>query len=279
MRLLCLNVVLASLATVGLAEAPKTSIRPMPRPFVQTVDVPSVETKIAHPKPRPANAAAAQEIPVANAAPVPVSAVAMPRPRARPAGLNTDVAEVAAAPSKKDKKAKNEGRSRKGSVCGDPDIRGEALPSISSKTKGCGIADPVKVTSIAGIPFSQPATIDCETALAIKKWIEKGLRPAFGNREVVQIHIYGSYMCRTRNNQRGAKVSEHGRGKAIDIAGFVLSDGKEWTIARDYNKTIRKAQKAACGIFGTTLGPGSDGYHEDHLHFDTASYRSGAYCR
>ncbi len=153
------------------------------------------------------------------------------------------------------------------------------LPRIASKTKGCGVEEPVKVTAVDGISFSQPATIDCATALATKKWIENGLRPAFGNREVVQLHIFGSYMCRTRNNVRGAKISEHGRGKAIDFAGFIFADGKEWTVARDYNKTIRKAQKAACGIFGTTLGPGSDGYHEDHLHFDTANYRGGAYCR
>ena len=220
----------------------------------------------------------APELAAVAVVPAPALIVAMPRPRARPAGLGAAVIEVAVAP-KPTKKAKKETRSRKGSVCGDPDIRGEALPSIGSKTKGCGVEDPVKVTSIAGIAFSQPATIDCATAIATKKWIEKGLRPAFGNREVVQIHIYGSYMCRTRNNQRGAKISEHGRGKAIDIAGFILSDGKEWTVARDYNKTIRKAQKAACGIFGTTLGPGSDGYHEDHLHFDTASHGNGAYCR
>ena len=153
------------------------------------------------------------------------------------------------------------------------------LAPITSKTKGCGIADPVRVTSIDGIQFSQPATIDCETAIALRKWIDKGMRPAFGNREVVGLHIFGSYMCRSRNNIRGAKISEHGRGKAVDVAGFVFSDGREWTVAHDYNKQIRKAHKAACGIFGTTLGPGSDGYHEDHLHFDTAHYRSGAYCR
>jgi hypothetical protein len=107
----------------------------------------------------------------------------------------------------------------------------------------------------------------------------KGMQPAFGSRKVVKLHIFGSYMCRSRNNVKGAKISEHGRGKAVDIAGFVFADGKEWTVLKDYNKTIRKAQKAACGIFGTTLGPGSDGYHENHLHFDTASYRKGSYCR
>ena len=159
------------------------------------------------------------------------------------------------------------------------DIRGQELPPVTSKTKGCGIAEPVRVTAIDGIPFSQPATFDCDTAIALKRWMREGMRPAFGNREVVQLHIFGSYMCRSRNNVRGAKISEHGRGKAVDIAGFVFSDGKEWTIARDYNKQIRRAQKAACGIFGTTLGPGSDGYHEDHLHFDTAERRGSAYCR
>jgi hypothetical protein len=44
-------------------------------------------------------------------------------------------------------------------------------------------------------------------------------------------------------------------------------------------KAIRKAHKGACGIFGTTLGPGSDGYHENHLHLDTAKYRGGPYCK
>lgn len=141
------------------------------------------------------------------------------------------------------------------------------------------MAEPVRVTAIDGILFSQPATIDCETALATRQWIKRGMRPAFGSRKVVGLHIFGSYMCRSRNNIRGARISEHGRGKAIDIAGFIFSDGTEWTVEHDYNRQIRKAQKAACGIFGTTLGPGSDGFHEDHLHFDTAHYAYGAYCR
>lgn len=170
-------------------------------------------------------------------------------------------------------------RNAKGSVCGDPAIKGEVLAPIASRVKGCGVAEPVSVTSIDGVGFSQPATIDCPTAKAFKTWIQKGMRPAFGNRKVVGLHIFGSYMCRSRNNIRGAKVSEHGRGKAVDVAGFQFSDGTEWTVLHDYNKQIRKAHKAACGIFGTTLGPGSDGFHENHLHFDTASYRSGPYCR
>jgi hypothetical protein len=284
-RFLALVVALTLLVTVAFADTPKTSIRPKQRPVAQADYVPlTPETQLVHPKPRPTALAVLPAIAVVNVQPTPVQPVeakSIIKPRPRPKNLSAIVIETAAAPASNaaEKVQNKEKRSRKGSVCGDPDIRGEALPRIGSKTKGCGVEEPVKVTAIDGISFSQPATIDCATAKATKKWIEKGLRPAFGNREVVQLHIFGSYMCRSRNNVRGAKISEHGHGKAIDFAGFIFADGKEWTVTRDYNKTIRKAQKAACGIFGTTLGPGSDGYHEDHLHFDTASYRSGAYCR
>lgn len=278
LTLLCL-----ALAGMAVAEAPTSSPHPAPRPTVAQPETP-VAVPILRPRHRPTTLAGTPQIavePAAQAAPEIATIAPTPRPQPRPKGLRADVEQVAmaqpepeATPSRKSKKD-----SRKGSVCGDPAIRGQEIPAVTSRTKGCGIAEPVRVTAIDGIPFSQPATIDCDTALALKRWMREGMRPAFGNREVVQLHIFGSYMCRSRNNVRGAKISEHGRGKAVDIAGFIFSDGKEWTVARDYNKQIRRAQKAACGIFGTTLGPGSDGYHEDHLHFDTAERRGSAYCR
>jgi hypothetical protein len=168
---------------------------------------------------------------------------------------------------------------RKGSVCGDRAIRGEKIKPITSSVNGCGVADPVRVTEVAGIKLTQAVTVECDTVIALKDWIDSAMRPAFGNRDVVQLRIAAHYACRGRNNKSGARISEHGKGRALDISGFIFADGTEWTISRDYNKQIRKAHQGACGIFGTTLGPGSDGYHEDHLHFDTASYRSGPYCR
>jgi hypothetical protein len=168
---------------------------------------------------------------------------------------------------------------RNGSVCGDKSIRGEAIGDVTSKVKGCGITDAVRVSEVAGIRLSQPAVVECGTVLALKDWIERAMRPAFGNRDVVQLRIAAHYVCRGRNNKRGARISEHGKGRALDISGFVFADGTEWSIRRDYNKQIRRAHRGACGIFGTTLGPGSDGYHEDHLHFDIARQRNGPYCR
>ena len=130
------------------------------------------------------------------------------------------------------------------------------------------------------VPTQVATYMDRVCALpGVKAWIDEGVRPAFGRQEVVELRIAASYICRPRNNIRGAKISEHGRGKAIDISGFILSNGRELSVSDDYNRQMRRAHRAACGIFGTTLGPGSDGYHEDHLHFDTASHGNGPYCR
>lgn len=190
------------------------------------------------------------------------------------AGDGVDLASAVPAPS-----APTSTAPRKGSVCGDRSIRGEIIGTITSKVKGCGVTDAVRVTEVSGIRLTQAVTVECGTVQALKDWIDNAMRPAFGQREVVQLRIAAHYVCRGRNNKRSARISEHGKGKALDISGFVFADGTEWSIKRDYNKQIRRAHKGACGIFGTTLGPGSDGYHEDHLHFDIARYRSGPYCR
>ncbi|MFN3606319.1 MAG: extensin family protein [Cypionkella sp.] len=237
------------------------ALRPKPRPNL--APTPATAPRVARsplPKSRPATLAALQ------------APSASPEPSAPPKpGTPKPVTPKPGTPA--------QNQPRKGSVCGDRAIRGEVIGSITSKTQGCGVADAVRVTELSGVRLSQAITVECGTAVALKDWIDRAMRPAFGRREVVQLRIAAHYACRGRNNKRGARISEHGKGKAIDVSGFIFSDGTEWSILRDYNKQIRTAHKGACGIFGTTLGPGSDGFHEDHLHFDTASYRSGPYCR
>lgn len=174
----------------------------------------------------------------------------------------------------------------RGSVCGDPDIQGETVGFVPGRISACGIDKAVKVRSVSGIPLSQEAIIDCPTAKALKSWVDKGMKPAVGNSGggVSQIRVAAHYVCRTRNNQPGAKVSEHGKGRAIDISGFRLRDGTEITLAQDWNQRdtgamLRKMHQRACGIFGTVLGPDSDRFHKDHFHFDTARHRGGSFCR
>ena len=176
-------------------------------------------------------------------------------------------------------------RQRKGSVCGDIEIQGKAIGAVEATMPGCGASDAVRVTSVAGVTLSQASVMTCEMAEALKHWVSKDVETAFGRRnKVVSLRVAAHYACRTRNNRPGARVSEHGRGKAIDIAGFKLADGtlvtvlEGWT-ARETRKPMRRIWKAACGPFGTVLGPEADRYHRDHFHVDVARHRGGPYCR
>jgi len=189
-----------------------------------------------------------------------------------------DLAAVAP-PTRKEKRRKaREAASTAGAVCGVPSIKGEAIAPIGSKVGGCGVPEAVRVTSVAGVRLSQSATVDCSVAKALNTWVQDVAQPAFGGR-LSELRIAAHYICRSRNNVKGANVSEHGKGRAIDISAFILTDGKVLTVRENYNKILRRIYKEACGIFKTTLGPGSDGYHEDHFHFDTSARKGGAYCR
>jgi hypothetical protein len=174
----------------------------------------------------------------------------------------------------------------KGSVCGDRSIRGQTIASIPGKLPGCGVAEPVRITEVDGIRLSTAATMDCTTAKSLKTWINKGVRPAVGRTGggLASLRVVAHYSCRTRNNRPGARISEHGKGRAIDIAGIGLADGSELSVLNDWKNTrrgqiLKEAHRTACGPFGTVLGPNADRYHKDHFHFDTARYRSGPYCR
>lgn len=274
------------MAGTAFADAPQTSPRPAPRTAALSVVAAAPDSaapaEALRPRARPAvklAAVAAAEPAMSFLAPARPEPArkgflgSLFRPKARPPETVVKAAAVRTLPGSAMV------QTRRGSVCGDPTIRGATLAPIAGKLRGCGIAEPVQVTSIDGVALSMAATMDCGTARALKSWINRGLRPNVPS-EVVKLQIAGAYTCRSRNNQRGAPVSEHGRGKAVDVSGFTLANGKSVSIARDYHreKMIRASHKAACGIFGTTLGPGSDGFHEDHLHFDTVARRT-PYCR
>ena len=88
---------------------------------------------------------------------------------------------------------------------------------------------------------------------------------------------YDSFECRGRNRVISAKLSEHGKANAIDVRGFRLGNGSvvELTspiVPKDFRERVRTA---ACSRFTTVLGPGSDGYHESHVHFDLAERKGG----
>ncbi len=230
---------LASMPPPPRPDATGPIMRPLPNPLQEAVANQSA-APVIRPKPRP-------DFPVENVAMVPV-------PQTQAAG------------------------SLKGALCQRAEIKGKVLPPIKSRNTGCNVPDPVLVSEVSGVQLLPPATINCEEARALSTWVTNGLQPAFGNK-IVRLNVVDSYSCRPRNNVPGNPVSVHGLGQAIDIAGFVTADGRTYTVADNYGPQIKAAQKAGCGIFHTILGPGSDGHHENHLHFDVAQHRGGRdYC-
>ena len=238
------------LAAPALAEPPRASVRPEARPAVSVQRAP------------PTGAPRTSQ-----------------QPAARPGGFG-------AAPRGGSGGGDGRGRAVRyaNTVCGLPDVAGVPVQRIPGRLPGCGVEDPVRVAAVAGVALDRPAVMNCRTAKALRDWVAGGVVPAFARMgEVASLKVAAGYTCRTRNNRPGGRISEHGRGAAIDVSAFRLADGREVTVLEGWRAlstrdAVQGAWRAACGPFGTVLGPNADRYHRDHLHLDTATRRS-AYCR
>ena len=102
----------------------------------------------------------------------------------------------------------------------------------------------------------------------------------FGAR-VVEIRQISAYSCRGMNGNPNAHISEHAFGNALDIAAFTLADGRRisvkdgWHGLPEEQGFLRDVQGAACQQFNTVLAPGSNQYHDDHIHVDLMRRASG----
>lgn len=171
-------------------------------------------------------------------------------------------------------------------LCEDPRLTGVHADDIVGRLPGCGIYQPVRLRAIAGVKLSSAAVLDCRTARNLANWVTGIAQPAARQlltARLEKLWIMGTYSCRTRNNRVGARVSEHGAGRAIDIGGMWLGNGTRITVANHWGEGapgafLSQIRERACGMFTTVLGPGSDRYHTDHLHLDMA-YRERAHCR
>ncbi len=149
-----------------------------------------------------------------------------------------------------------------------PDIHGPG---------GCGGADLVRLEAVvlpdrSQIAVKPAAILRCKMASAIADWIRidivtlaKGLGSA-----IASLDNFDSFECRGRNRMAGAMLSEHGRANALDVRSFRFADGRTISLTdRSVSRDLREAVlHSACARFSTVLGPGSDGYHEDHIHLD-----------
>ena len=122
-------------------------------------------------------------------------------------------------------------------------------------------------------PEAMPMT--CDLAAKMHLWERHVVIPAaekYLGSPVVEIKAFGSFQCRTVAGHD--RLSEHAYGKAVDVAGFVLADGREITVLGDfYNKGakgdfLREIHDRACDLFDVTLGPNYNEDHANHFHVD-----------
>ncbi len=155
----------------------------------------------------------------------------------------------------------------------------------------CHVQNPVHLKSVklknGEIALPEAPLLNCRYALQLSKWLAVSATPiisAQGFSPLEKISTGPGFECRGRNGDASSKLSEHGRGNAVDITIFTLRDGKTLTVAdaprtgSSSHAVLAALRSSACGYFTTVLGPGSNAAHASHFHFDLGTHgKSGNY--
>ena len=155
-----------------------------------------------------------------------------------------------------------------------PDIHGPGA---------CGGEDLVRLEAVVlpdqrRVLLKPAAILRCTMASAIADWIRSditNLASSLGT-SVSELDNFDSFECRGRNRVAGAHLSEHARANAIDVRSLKFTDDRsialtDRTVPRELRETVLHT---VCARFSTVLGPGSDWYHEDHIHLDLMERRN-----
>jgi hypothetical protein len=159
-----------------------------------------------------------------------------------------------------------------------------------------GVDDPVTVTTpINGVPYRytdnttqrQQFFMDCELAVSLAK-----AAPYFRERGVLEVQDIGVYNYRCINNNGTPPdcpegMSQHAFAKAIDLAGFSLDTGDDWTVLDDFvinpdGDTCTAVPEAGAdaflhelictlkdaGVWNIVLTPNYNDSHRNHFHVD-----------
>jgi hypothetical protein len=182
----------------------------------------------------------------------------------------------------------------------------------------CGSPSPVLVRRVADVEITPPTLVNCRVASRLHHWIQTKLQPTaeetLGAR-ISKIVSASGYSCRQRIGTAITRQSEHSFANAFDVSAFITTTGETIDILTGWGATVRdaraqarapeqnaasadavivtdaepatrtrtqiflrKTHEAACGIFSTVLGPEANEAHRNHMHFDLAPRRGGAFC-
>lgn len=153
---------------------------------------------------------------------------------------------------------------------------------------GCSTVNSVQLSALGGdrgeFGLGNIGPVTCPTAQTFAGWarygVDRAARQYLGS-PLARIETYGSYSC--RNVAGTSRRSAHAQAAAIDVAAFVLADGRRISVKGDWKggsdaerQFLRTVHASACKRFGTVLGPDYNTAHEDHFHLEQGG---GRYCR
>jgi hypothetical protein len=143
---------------------------------------------------------------------------------------------------------------------------------------GCGWTNAVRVKTVGGARINIDK-ISCEMAAGLALWVAHDVQPAamkhFG-KKVASVRNFGTFSCRNiigSPTWKGVR-SQHATANAMDISGFVLEDGteisliKNWKAPEKHAAFLRDVHQGSCRLFRASLSPEYNDAHKDHFHFD-----------
>jgi hypothetical protein len=146
----------------------------------------------------------------------------------------------------------------------------------------CGVSDPIRVASAGTIDWSRDGLVACPLAAAMGAFASEAIQPAamrYFGQPVLRLEHLGTWSCRRIAGFAG-RWSQHAHGRAIDVAAFVLADGRRISVAEDWGlpgaprEFLRELARRGCDYFSVVLTPATNGDHSDHFHFDIGPDRA-----
>ncbi|WP_162009343.1 extensin family protein [Labrenzia sp. CE80] len=207
----------------------------------------------------------------------PGSAIDAPVPVSKPSISTDEDGELA---DDETVKVENKGKSAANEAACEIELaKIEIVESVEGEN-GCGIPAAVTLLATTGpspVSLLPPPTVGCAFAGKFAEFLSgPAVKQAGGEvgSDLTGLRVGPGYVCRRRNNLPDGKLSEHARGKALDITTFVFADGVEASVAEDWGKdtpegrALKHLHSGACEVFTTVLGPDADPNHRSHFHVD-----------
>jgi hypothetical protein len=213
---------------------------------------------------------------------LPPASVPLPRPRPAeaPAAGPEQPEPASQAPAGPEKPAEHAPPAPQPSACrlalSEAIAIAPSIPDIHGPGD-CGGEDLVRLEAVVLpdkrlVSVKPAAILRCTMASAVADWIRSDIAPLTQNlgSEIDGLDNFDSFECRGRNRVAGAPLSEHGRANALDVRALKLANGQSISLTdRSVPRDLRESVlHSVCARFSTVLGPGSDWYHEDHIHLD-----------